>query len=542
MTKMFWSLLKTRISLLFLSGKRTNRSISLTPKKVLGKVPKMILIAVLVIYCLAVFFGMFGALFYSLGIVFGGTELEWFYFALAGMLSLVLSFVGSVFATQTQIYDAKDNELLLSMPIPVKFILASRMAALLVMNLMYESLVMLPAIVVWGILGNYTLGSAIGILTLFLIIPFLSMSLSCIVGWLIALLTSKIKRKNLITTALSMIALVAYMAIYSFAMNYVEVLISNGEQIATAVKNGFYPAYALGLAGNGNYLMMLACVSVVAFIFFTVYRILDKTFIKISTAKTGAPKIKYKGGRMKESGATVALVKKEFAHFISSPAYIMNGALGVVFSVIVAVLAAVKGKELFVVFIDRGFPTELIELFVVMISLSLVSLNIISAPSISIEAKTLWLIRSLPLDPSKILIAKAWNHFLVSETGALIVGVSAAIFLPVSITAKIFVIIMPTLFNAFCALFGVYMNLLLPKFNWINETVAIKQGMSTMVCMFGSMGVVALYLLPYLLWLVQYVSAAVYTLIFAILLVVVSFIIYSYLTGKGRYRFERLGQ
>jgi ABC-2 type transport system permease protein len=177
-----------------------------------------------------------------------------------------------------------------------------------------------------------------------------------------------------------------------------------------------------------------------------------------------------------------------------------------------------------------------------MISLSLVGFNIISAPSISIEAKTLWLLRSLPVDPSKILIAKAWNHFLVSEIGVLLVGISAMIFLPISITAKLLAFVVPTLFNAFCALFGVYINLLLPKFNWINETVAIKQGMSTMVCMFGSMGVVALYLLPYLLWLVQYMSAAVYTLIFAIPLVVASFIIYSYLTGKGRARFENLGQ
>lgn len=543
MTKIFWSLVKTRISMLFLSGKRTNQNVSLTPKRVLGKVPKMILISVLVIYCLAVFFGMFGALFYSIGIVFGGTELEWFYFALAGMLSLALSFVGSVFATQTQIYDAKDNELLLSMPIPVKFILASRMVALLVMNLMYEALVMLPAIVVWGILGNYTLGSAIGFLTLALVIPFLSMSLSCIVGWLIALLTAKIKRKNLITTALSMIALVAYIAVYSFAMDYVEELISNGEQIATAVKNGFYPAYALGLAGNGDYLMMLACAAITAIMFFAIYLILDKTFIKISTAKAGSPKIKYKGGKLKESKVTAALVKKEFAHFISSPAYIMNAALGVVFSIIVAVLVAVSGGELLGAFTEEAlFPTDLIELFVIMLSLSLVSLNLISAPSISIEARTLWLLRSLPIDPSKIMLAKALNHFLVSEAGILMVGISAMIFLPISVTAKLLIFVIPTLFNAFCALFGVYINLLLPKFNWINETVAIKQGMSTMICMFGSMGVVALYLLPYLLWLFQYMSAAVYTLIFAILLVVASFIIYSYLTGKGRERFEKLGQ
>lgn len=543
MTKIFWSLVKIRISLLFFSGKKTNRSSALTPQKALGKIPKIILISVLVIYCLAVFLGMFGALFYSVGAIFGGTELEWFYFSLAGIISFALSFVGSVFATQTQIYDARDNELLLSMPVPVKYILASRMVALLAMNLMYESLVMLPAIVVWGILGNFTLGTAIGSIALFVTVPLLSMTLSCIVGWLIALLTSKIKRKNLVTTVLSLLAFVAYFVVYNFALNYVEVLLTNGEEIAEAIKNGFYPAYALGMAGGGDYLMMLATLAVAVVAFSVVYAILDKTFIKISTAKAGSVRIKYKAKKLKESKASVALLKNEFARFISTPLYILNASMGVIFSVIVAGFVAISGGELVSSLLSiEGFPIEIVEVLVITIALYLVSFNVISAPSISLEAKTLWLLRSLPIDPSKILLAKAWNHFLVAEVGVLTVGASVAIFLPISVIAKLLVLMIPTIFNAFCALFGVFVNLLLPKFNWINETVAIKQGMSTMVCMFVPIGIVLIYLLPYLFWLISYMSVEVYTLVFAILFVVASFIIYSYLTNKGRERFEKLGQ
>ena len=124
----------------------------------------------------------------------------------------------------------------------------------------------------------------------------------------------------------------------------------------------------------------------------------------------------------------------------------------------------------------------------------------------------------------------------------ILVGASVAVFLPLSIGLKILVFIMPTLFNALCALLGVFINLLLPKFNWINETVAIKQGMSSLVCMLVPMGIVALYILPYILWLVEYMSVTVYTLIFAIAVVVGAFLVYSYLTGRGRKRFEMLGQ
>ena len=540
MTKMFWSLVKIRLSLLFTSGKRTNSNVSTAPRRTLGKGPKIILISVLAVYCIAVYLGMFGALFYSLGTVFGGTELEWFYFSLAGIMSFVLSFIGSVFAAQTQIYDAKDNELLLSMPIPVRFILASRMVALLAMNLGGEALVMLPAVVVWGILGHFTLGSIVGVVALFIAIPFLSMSLSCAFGGLIAWLTSKVKRKNLIITALYMLSLVAYLAVYTLSFDYIETLISNGEQIAIAIKNGFYPAYALGLAGSGNYFMIFAVIAVTVVLFAAIYFVLDRSFIKLSTSGFGTAKFKYKGGKMKESKITVALIKKEFTHFITNPMYIMNASLGVVFSLIAAGAVAVNGVTLFESFDAAGFPIEFLDILIIAISLSLVSFNVISAPSISLEAKTLWLLRALPVDPSKILLAKAWNHFLISEVGVLTVGISAMIFLPLSVTVKLLVLIVPTIFNAFCALYGVFINLLLPKFNWINETAAIKQGISTLVCMFSCMGVAAVYLLPYILWLEPYVSVYAYTLIFVVLVALAAVVIYKYLTNKGKDRFEQL--
>lgn len=42
-----------------------------------------------------------------------GMGLTWLYFAMAGTMALALSMLGSVFMTQAQLYDAKDNELLL---------------------------------------------------------------------------------------------------------------------------------------------------------------------------------------------------------------------------------------------------------------------------------------------------------------------------------------------------------------------------------------------------------------------------------------------
>ena len=51
----------------------------------------------------------------------------WLYFTLMGLVAIFLGAFGSVFNTYSSLYLAKDNDLLLSLPIPVRVIIASRL-------------------------------------------------------------------------------------------------------------------------------------------------------------------------------------------------------------------------------------------------------------------------------------------------------------------------------------------------------------------------------------------------------------------------------
>lgn len=102
-----------------------------------------VLFMVLFAYVAVVFCGLFGLMFSQLAPAYHGAGLDWLYFATAGLMALALSVFGSVFATQSQIYDAKDNALLLSMPIRPRVILLSRILPLIVLTGVF-------AAVVWG--------------------------------------------------------------------------------------------------------------------------------------------------------------------------------------------------------------------------------------------------------------------------------------------------------------------------------------------------------------------------------------------------------
>ena len=85
----------------------------------------------------AVIGGMFFALSLSLCAPMAKAQMSWLYFAIMGMLAIVLGTFGSVFNTFSGLYLAKDNDLLLSMPIPVSMIMVTRLLSVYIMSLIY---------------------------------------------------------------------------------------------------------------------------------------------------------------------------------------------------------------------------------------------------------------------------------------------------------------------------------------------------------------------------------------------------------------------
>ena len=93
---------------------------------------------------------------------------------------------GSVFNTYSGLYLSKDNDLLLSMPIPVSTIMAARLLAVYLMGLMYSSVATLPAAIVDRCVVPQTVSSVVGSLLLVALVSLIVLFLSCALGWAVA--------------------------------------------------------------------------------------------------------------------------------------------------------------------------------------------------------------------------------------------------------------------------------------------------------------------------------------------------------------------
>ena len=226
-------------------------------------------------------------------------------------------------------------------------------------------------------------------------------------------------------------------------------------------------------------------------LFGLVYLILEKSYLKIITTNKGEAKAKYKEQRAKKRSVSGALLGKEFRRFLGSPNYMLNCGLGTVMMLIAAIVLLIKAdtvmKMLTAVFGDSEEKFALIAAAAVCVC---ASMNDLTAPSVSLEGKNIWLLQAFPVSAGQVLMAKMKLHLILTLIPMAVLAVCVEIVLKPSLLYAVLIPAAGGLFVWFMALFGLFLNLKMPNLTWTNEIVPIKQSMGVMVALFGGWALV----------------------------------------------------
>ena len=436
---------------------------------------------------------------FVLGGMFGGFALmlceslieagvDWLYFTVFALLATLLGVFGSVFNTAAGLYAAKDNDLLLSMPIPVSYILISRLLGTYLLGLMFSAVVMLPAVAVYCIIAPFRVSALLGSLLLILLVSLLVLVLTCVLGYIVAKISAKLKNKNFITVLLTLAFLVVYYMFCFRANALIASLAEHAAALGGSVRGSAYPLYLLGRVGVGDGMAALIITAAVLVLLVLTCALLARSFLSIATASRGIAKTRYRERALKTHSVDGAMRQKEFARFFSSPNYMLNCGLGIVFMPVCGVFLLIKGADLREMLGAMLPGADFAAVALICGICMLASMNDMTAPSVSLEGKSLWLAQSLPIEPWKILRAKLSVQLWLTLPVVLFASVSAAVALRPSAAVCGFLILLPFLYSVLAALFGLFMNLKKPNLSWTNEIIPIKQSMSVMVTLFGGWG------------------------------------------------------
>ena len=451
-----------------------------------GGVIGYVALFVVIFAALGAFFGMMEATLLD-GLAPAGYT--WLYFAVSALIAIALGTFGSVFNTYEGLYHARDNELLLAMPVPPAKLLLVRMTGVYAMGLLYEAIVFIPAMIVYWARGGVTAWQVAAPVLLLFIIGVLVLVLTCALGWVVALVSAKLKNRSFLTVLLSLAFIVIYYIVYFRLNQYIQSIVTNAEQVGRSFRTALWPLYQIGLACTGGAAAFAVTTALAAALLALLVWVMGRSFTRIVTASSGGKKSVYRRRAMKNSGRKAALLRKELRRFTASPGYMLNCGLGIVLMPVLAAAALIKMgwvRETLGSLLEQIPALEAMVPVLAAGALCLLcATNVVSAPSVALEGRSLWLLQSLPVPAGEALAAKEKLHILLNGVPALLLGVVLAVVLRLEAVTAVFMLTAALAFTAFTGALGLVLGLRRPNLEWTNETVPIKQSMSVTITLFG---------------------------------------------------------
>ena len=466
---------------------------------------------------------------------------DWFYFFIFIGIDVSLVFILGVFITKSEIFECRDNELLLSMPIRPRDIVAARLLTLVLWNYAESLLFFLPAVIVYGVMGGSYLG-IIGSSVVFLFLPLIPTSLSCLVGYAVSLISAKFKNKTFITVIFFFAFFGAYMVGYTSLVNGIDNLLLAAQDAASSVGRLSF-LKAIGEAAMLKPLpLVLICVASVLSFLVTVAAI-SIGFSRIVFVSRGGKKKVYREKKRERRSPLFALTKKELMRFFTSSAYIINDSLGLIFALVAAIFVLVKRDMLlqicavFAALIGTDSVFFTVTLLTSVLGIC-AGMSFISSCALSLEGKSFPLLKSMPLSGREVLLSKTLSHIIITAPFILV----SSVIMCIAAGEYSFIwycILVPQLVNASCALVGIIFNTLFPRFDYKNETEVIKQSLSVFLTMLAVV-VLTLGIAAFGIWISTLIYAWLSALLMLALAITVFVVLLTVLLTVSVKKYERL--
>lgn len=458
------------------------------------------------------------------------------------MATCIISLVLGIVRSQSILFNAKDNALLLSLPIKKHEIIISRIVILLASQYGLCLIIMLPAILVYIMLETPMIMFYVNALVSVALLPIVPTILGALIGYIIQLIASNRKKRNIIQLLLTVVSVVL---VFIVLIN-MDAILQRFGIVATSLEefllNLYYPLGVMYIGIENftlfeifitliiNVATFLVFALVLRFGFFKILRNLMIENIKVKTSKM----------KFKKRNIHFSLVRKELKRYLSSPIHIFNTMLTPMIVLILLIYISIVGIENLAEFINLNVSTlkNMVLNIWLPISIMVFSSSATTSCSISLEGKKNWINRSIPVDSLDIFLSKIIASIIVMFPVMLInTFIFIRVFDVTIIIGSLFVIVL-FIISLFISFLGLLINLIVPNMDYINEVAVIKQSKSNfattiLVIIFGAICNWIYGKVGYenIIWLLVGTS---------ILVCILCHFIWKVLKNQGKYRYENI--
>lgn len=424
-------------------------------------------------------------------------------FALLTLSIILISFITlleGIYKSGNLLFNCKDDNLLLSLPIKRSTVLFIRIFKFYIFELLYNSIFLLPSLIVYAKYTNpditFYFVSFIGLL-MFPIIPIL---LSSVIGLLITSLSSKFKVKNIIQTVITILLLLIVMYFSYNSKSTLTELAQNASSLNDIITKIYYPAGAyIDLVTNFKIIKLIEFIIINLGLFIITVLIIGKVYFNVnSNVKSTSKNKTTKDYKIKVKTPIKALIKKELNRFVNSPVFITNASFGLVLFILgcIYILFKFESAAQFLIKSNPSLTIENIKNYLPIIILAFICftsfMTSITSSMISLEGKTINILKSLPLKPYTIIKAKVLSAILIMIPCILIGDIILFIKFNFDLLSIITIIIASIILPLISSTIGILVNLKYPRMDAKNDTEVVKQSMSSTVSVFIGLALIGI--------------------------------------------------
>lgn len=406
---------------------------------------------------------------------------------ISSLATLILTFIKSTGV----LIGLKDYDMVMSMPVSVFSIVTSRITLLYLINLIICFIAVLPASIVYIMYMHPPFSSYFFLLGTLLFTPVIPMILSLSLGVFIVAISSRSKHNNIFSLILS--AVVVLMIVFATTKTQsmdMEQITNLGEVLANTVNN-FYPPASLisnALSSNdwGSFVLFISISLLIGGLFVGVvshyYKSLNTAIFSHHVKKN------FRIGELKASSSFMALYQKEFRRLISCTIYALNSCIGIVLLLVIAIFVMFFLPNTLKIQLEAAGVMKDIPGIMPIVLAIFVSMTSTTAPSLSLEGKNRWIMCSVPISSKTVFDSKIAVNLTVILPPLYVSVFLLRLVFPCHLIQTILMFIIPTIYAFFISVFGMYLNIKFPKYDWTSEYYAVKGGaISVLITIGGGM-------------------------------------------------------
>ena len=400
-----------------------------------------------------------------------------------------------IYKSQNILFEAKDNDLLMSLPISKGTLIFIRFLKMYLYELIYGLLFTLPAILVYVYFIKVNYLFYIVTLIMILMVPIIPIVLSSLIGYLIKRFSIKFKAKKLVQIISTFIMFFVILYFSNNSEGLIENIASNASSINDIITKIYYPIGAyISLVNNFNILNLVVYLIINLLPILLFVYILNKSYFMVINKSRSNSYSKSKEYKYDQKKIMKALVVKDIKRYFSSTVYVFNTFFGLVLMIIATIGLCTNFEKTIEYILSGEIPGLDINwlysmapkvFFLIVLVLSF--MTSITSSSISIEGKTFNISKSLPIDTKKILLSKVIFSNLLIIPVVLICDVIFFINFKLELIDYILIILVSLVAPTISSLLGLVINLKYPKMDATSDTEVVKQSISSMISVLSGM-------------------------------------------------------